>query len=188
MLISILICTLPERKHFLDRLLGILKPQIERHPDTVEILIDSTGRHMKTGTKRNLLKAIANGKYFGFVDCDDVVTDDYVDQLVAGAEKGVDVITFCGFMTTDGAQRVDWIIKLGEKYEARFDADGVQRYYRFPNHLTYMKKELVEDINFPDEMMGEDYAFALQINNAALLKTEHHISKQLYHYEFRSNK
>lgn len=188
MTISILICTLPERKHFLDRLLAKLKPQVEMYPLDVEILIDSTGRHMPTGTKRNLLKDICNGKYFGFIDCDDMITDDYVSQLMVASLTNPDVITFAGNMTTDGRQKVDWVIKLGEKYEARTDSDGVERYYRFPNHLTFMKKELVADVRFQDIWQGEDYAYALEVKFKDALKTDYHIDKQIYFYEFRSRK
>jgi glycosyltransferase involved in cell wall biosynthesis len=180
MVLSILICTLPERKHYLDRLLSILNPQIT---NGVEIVINDSGRQMPTGTKRNLLIDSAQGEYVGFVDCDDIVSNDYVSLIKEGALSGKDVVTFNGKMTTNGASPVDWVIKLGEDYVER---NGM--YYRFPNHLTYMKKSLIKGVKFPDVWMGEDYAFAKKVNDLGLLKSDYHIEKQLYTYEYRTNK
>lgn len=186
MLLSILICTLPERSYQLNRLMGILLPQsIERD---MEILIDDRPRNITTGQKRNDLIVKAQGDYIAFVDDDDSVTNDYVYWLLNGISKGVDVVTFCGYMTTNGGAKVNWIIKLGEKYEARKDPDQITRYYRFPNHLSCMKKSLIAHVKFPNIWSGEDFEWAKKINDLGLLKTEVHIDKQLYHYAFLTHK
>jgi hypothetical protein len=62
MKLSILITHLPERDALLQRLMAVLQPQVDRFTN-VEVLIDSTGRHMPTGTKRNNLIARAQGEY-----------------------------------------------------------------------------------------------------------------------------
>lgn len=186
MLLSILICTLPERSYQFNRLMGILLPQSVGKD--MEILIDDRPRQVPTGQKRNDLIAKANGDYIAFVDDDDTVTDDYIFWLLSGIAKNPDVITFCGYMTTDGGSKVNWIIKLGEKYEARKDRDQITRYYRFPNHLTAMKKPLIAHVKFAHVWQGEDYQWALKIHNAGLLKTEVHIDRQLYHYAFITHK
>lgn len=184
-LLSILICTVPDRKDYLTRLRGILDPQLT---DEVEIMIDDRGRGVPTGEKRNHLIKTSTGKYFMFIDDDDVVAHDFIQNVLYAANHDPDVVTFKGWMTTNGGSRVDWVIKLNEKYEARKDADQITRYYRFPNHLCAMKRSLVEGFQFPNIWQGEDYAWALQIHEACALKNEFHIDKQLYHYEFRDNK
>ena len=178
MTLSILICTLQDRKSLLTNLLEM----IGEHKD-VEVLIDSRPRSVPTGTKRNDLISLASGKYFVFIDDDDYVTDTYVTHILKASEYHPDVITFEGWMTSDGKNRVNWIIELGEKYEER---GGI--YYRFPNHLCPMKKELVEHVKFPDIWQGEDYIWAKQINDEELLKSTVHIPEQLYHYNYMSQK
>jgi glycosyltransferase involved in cell wall biosynthesis len=185
MKLAILIPTLPEpeSQKYLQRLNAILDPQIEKYSGQVTKIIDERGRHVPTGTKRNDMIAYCDADYFSFVDCDDVVSKHYVKKLLEGIEKEVDVVTFQGWMTTDGAHRVDFIIKLGEKYEERGG-----KYYRFPNHLTAMKRELVERFKFPPLWNGEDYQWAKRIDELCILKTEHHIEDQLYWYDFKQFK
>lgn len=182
-MISILICTLPERVHYLRRLLAVLEPQVARFSNEIEIRIHDAGRSMPTGTKRNAMIAQSDATHVGFIDCDDMVAHNYAESIVVAARSNPDVITFCGKMTTNGLHPVDFIIKLGEKYEERGG-----KYYRFPNHLTFMKKELIKDVKFPDIWQGEDYQFSKKVNDLNLLKTEVHIPEQLYFYEFRTNK
>jgi glycosyltransferase involved in cell wall biosynthesis len=185
MKLAILIPTLPEPESqtYLKRLNAILDPQIAKYSGQVTKIIDERGRHIPTGTKRNDMIAYCDADYMAFCDCDDVISKHYVKRLMEGIDKGVDVVTFCGWMTTDGAHRVDFIIKLGEKYEERGG-----KYYRFPNHITCMKRELVEKIKFPPVWNGEDYQWSKRINDLGLLKTEHHITDQLYHYDFKQFK
>lgn len=185
MKLSLLIPTLPEPESqtYLRRLNAILDPQIEKYAGQVNKIIDERGRHIPTGTKRNDMIAYCDAEYFAFVDCDDVVSKHYVKRLLEGIDAGADVVTFCGMMLTNGAHKVDFVIKLGERYEER---NG--KYYRWPNHLCCFKRELVEKIKFPPVWNGEDYQWSRKINDLGILKTEHHITEQLYTYEYVTNK
>lgn len=181
MILSILICTLPESKHYLDQMLGYLGPA----PEGVEILTDDRPRNIPTGAKRNDLIQKAQGEYFCFVDCDDKVEPDYISLILQALESKPDVVTFCGWYidVVNRNYTLPWTIKLGEKYEARND-----HIYRWPNHLSVMKKSLVQNVLFPTIWKGEDYAWSKQINDMGLLKIEIHIDKKLYTYLFISNK
>lgn len=183
--LSILIPTLNEPRSLglLKRLRGILDPQVAKYPGEVEVRIHDAGRSMPTGTKRNELVANSSSEYFSQIDCDDVIADDYVQHLMHGINSGVDVITFCGHMTTNGSNRRNFVIKLGEKYEERA---GV--YYRHPNHLCCLKRSVVEHVKFRPIWQQEDYYYALDLKNKGLLKTEYHITKDMYHYDFWSKK
>lgn len=185
MILSVLIATLPERKHLLQRVIAL----IGNYPE-VEILTDDRGRHVSTGEKRNHLIDRAQGEYVCFVDDDDFPQPDYINHLLTRINlEHPDVVTFTGWMTTDGKSRVDWIIKRGEKYEARKDPDGITRYYRFPNHLCAMKKRIAQSVRFEHITQGEDYKWAKQINERNLIKTSSHVeSPPLYHYDFRTKK
>ena len=181
MILSILIATLPERAHHLQNILSLIKFQ-----DGVEIIVDNRPRNVPTGVKRNDLIAKATGEYVCFVDDDDFVTEDYVSLILESSKSNPDCITFEGWMTTNGISHVDWIIKLGEKYEARQDPDGITRYYRFPNHLVPIKRSIASQHSFPAIWQGEDYQWACKIQ--PLLKTSVHIPKKLYHYKFITDK
>lgn len=183
MILSILICTLPERVNLLTRLKNILEPQVNRHADVVEIKVHDAGRSMTTGDKRNQLINSCNGNYFCFIDDDDQVPIYYVDEILKAVVGFPDVVTFNGYMTTDGAKRQNFTIKLGSGYTEK---NG--HYYRFPNHLCVFKKSLVQHVKFPSVYVQEDYQWAKTIHDRKILKTEVHIDKDLYHYDFRSNK
>lgn len=183
-LLSILIPTLPEPKNqaSLQLLLKEIADQIDAigYIDYIEVLTDDRDRSVPTGTKRNDLIARATAKRFVFIDDDDHILAGYINCITdAIANADPDVITFEGFITTNGAKRKHWVIRLGESYEERNNV-----YYRFPNHLAVMKKELVQHVKFPDVHYGEDYAWAKQIHEQGLLKTSVHIEKELYWYDY----
>lgn len=183
MKLSILIPTLPDRYALLKRLQGVLNPQVANYPGEVEIKYNDAGRSITTGQKRNLLIASATGEYFAFIDDDDLIPSFYVKEMIKAINQSPDVVTFKGFMLTNGENRKNFTIKLGEKYEER---DG--HYYRFPNHLCAFRKSLVQNVKFPHISMQEDYQWAREINRQKLLKTEVHIDKEMYQYLFISNK
>lgn len=180
MTLSILICSLPERATQCARLVDFLN---RHNPGGAEILTDPSPRNVPTGQKRNSLIARSSGAYFSFIDDDDEVFDYYIRRMLSAMESSPDVVTFNGWMTTDGGNRKDFTIKLGEKYEER---NG--RYYRFPNHLCAFRKEAIRGIQFPNIWVQEDYQWAKAINDRKLLKTEVHIEEPMYHYKFLSKK
>lgn len=182
MKLDILICTLPEEYSIklLKRLTNILNPQIERHSE-VSLHIHDAGRSMPTGTKRNKLIKNTDGDYFVFIDSDDVVPAYYVDEMLKAIDQGPDVVTFNGYMTTDGTRRENFTIRLGSEYVSRGG-----HHFRWPNHLTCMRRDKVEQIKFPDIWVQEDYLWSKTIHERRLLKSEVHIDKDLYWYDYIS--
>lgn len=178
MTLAILICTLPERAAKLQRLLSVLNPQIEPYKDQVYYSINDAGRSMPTGTKRNQLINQTQSDYFVFIDDDDLVSSQYVAMIMNAASQNPDVITFNGWMTTNGQNRRDWTIRLGSNYEEK---NG--KYYRWPNHIVPMKRDVVRGVKFPDIWQQEDYQWSKKIRDLRLLKTSVHIDKDLYWYD-----
>lgn len=174
----ILICTLPERVNKLKRLTTELDRQKEKFRGLVNYKINDAGRSTPTGTKRNILIEQNHCEYFSFIDDDDMVSKDYIEQIITAIEKNPDVITFNGWMTTNGSNRENFTIKLGSRYEQK---NG--HYYRFPNHLCVFKREKVKHIKFPDVWLQEDYQWAKAVHDRKLLQTEVHIDADLYWYD-----
>ena len=176
-ILSILICTLEERKtEFLSRILSILEPQINNKD--VEIVILTDNGEVPIGTKRNLSLDSAKGKYVCFIDDDDIVSDGYVDLVLLKSKEDSDVIVFNGIVTTNG-----WDIRLakqGMEYEYG-EIDNV--YYRLPNHLAIHKKETINE-RFMDVRTGEDDEWAQR--RLKEIKTQSRIDGIIYHYDFRT--
>lgn len=176
-ILSILICTLEERKtEFLSRILSILEPQINNKD--VEIVILTDNGEVPIGTKRNLALDSAKGKYVCFIDDDDIVSDGYVDLVLLKSKEDSDVIVFNGIVTTNG-----WDIRLakqGMEYEYG-EIDNV--YYRLPNHLAIHKKETINE-RFMDVRTGEDDEWAQR--RLKEIKTQSRIDGIIYHYDFRT--
>lgn len=182
-ILCILICHLPERHKQLRRLLNVLEPQINKFKDHVFYRVNDQGRSVPTGTKRNQLIEQTESDYFCFIDDDDAISEHYLDNIMNALQSNPDVVTFNGYMTTNGTTRRNFTIKLGSRYEER---NG--HYYRFPNHLCVFRREKVRHIKFPDIHIGEDYAWAKMINDRRILHNEIHINADLYHYQFETNK
>ena len=176
-ILSILICTLEERKtEFLTKVLSILQPQIIDRD--VEIVILTDNGEIPIGTKRNLALDSSNGKYVCFIDDDDIVSDGYVDLILLKSKEDSDVIVFNGIVTTNG-----WDIRLakqGMEYEYG-EIDNV--YYRLPNHLAIHKKETINE-RFMDVRTGEDDEWAQR--RLKEIKTQSRIDGIIYHYDFRT--
>lgn len=179
MILSILIPTLPGRAKLLESLKKHLGDS--RYPDVQVITDERVG--VSTGRKRNDLITRAAGEYIVFIDDDDMVPADYIESIRHAALKGPDCITFRGHMTTNGKNRVDFVLRLGEMYEERGG-----KYYRWPNHITPIRRSIALKVPFPDIYVGEDYAWSKQINDMKLIHSEVFIDKEMYHYDFKTNK
>lgn len=187
--LSILICSLEKRKPMLDELIKHLHWQIVENSvyGEVEILIESDNGELNTGAKRNKLLNRANGVMVSFVDDDDKLSDDYVKDNLAAAKDTPDAIGFCGHMTTNGGTPIHWKISKDLPYDA-FTENGQTIYRRFNNHLSPIKREIALQIGFKEIYHGEDYDYAVRLKESGLIKTEVFIDKELYFYNYITQK
>jgi hypothetical protein len=185
--LAILIPTMPDRKEFLERLLSGLKPQCEKYPDEVSIIIlnDNPNEPKKsTGEKRNLLteEAIAAGfSHRAFVDDDDTVTDDYLDLNMPGVRGDYDCNSLIGIYSVDGVSNPDKHIFIHSLKYSHWYEDA-SHYYRNPNHLNVIKLSLIKDIKFQHKHFGEDGCWSEDLAKAGVLKREYEITKPFYNY------
>jgi len=182
---SIMICSLKARKKYLERLLNILKPQ---KTNEVEVLCLIDEGELSIGAKRQKLLNSSKGKYVAFIDDDDLISDDYVKLILEGIDKNPDVIGIHLIMNTDGKLSGKTYHSL--KYDHWFDKNGDdpswRYYYRNPNHLNPIKRELAMKSKYPNISNGEDRVFSMNV--LPFLKTEHYIESPIYFYEVRSHK
>lgn len=178
----ILICTLPERVTILRRLTETLDRQKKKYNGLVNYKIHDAGKSLPTGTKRNMLVEGSQSDFFSFCDDDDMVSEDYVDEIMNAIQQNPDVVTFNGWYTEHGTNKRNFTIRLGSRYYED-PKDPNFYYHRFPNHLAVFKRSLVQHIKFPPIWQQEDFQWAEQIHKRKILKTEIHIPKMLYHYD-----
>lgn len=181
--LSILICHQPdrhERVKFLSRLKQIVWPQLQLY---AEMRIHE-GIGISIGQKRNELLQDAEGEYVCFIDDDDRVTDDYVERLMEGINKGVDCCSLKGIITEDGKNPKTFIHSI--RYDSWYEKDGI--YYRNPNHLNAVRASIAKQMKFPETNHGEDKSYSDQLKQSGLIKTEYWIEDTIYYYEYLSKK
>lgn len=177
--LSILICTVPNRKKELDRLLKVLEVQMV--PE-VEVLTFSDNFEWSIGEKRNELVKDASGEYVAFIDDDDLVSYDYISSILKATKDNPDVIGITGIITTNGKNPKKFIHSATVKEWC--EKDGI--YYRCPNHLNPVKRSLAIQVPFPSKCYGEDKDYSLKL--LPLLNTEIEINHPIYFYLFDDTK
>lgn len=183
-LLSILICTIEGREEELDKVRSELDRQIAQSGASIEILTFSDDKSIPVGDKRNKLLSIANGKYTCFVDDDDMVSPNYIKHIIQGLNQDVDCVGIKGIITFSGKNPRTFIHSI--QYDKYFENGGV--YYRPPNHLNPIKREIALKFKFPVKNCGEDTDWAMSICKAKALRSEWYIEEPIYYYQYDHNK
>ena len=188
--LSILIAALDKREKSLRELLDILHQQIFAlaNPWQVEIRVARDRGELPVGTKRQRLLREAGGDFVCFIDDDDLVAPTYVADILFAIDRqpGVDCVVFGGRLEVDGrfAGPFDYSIAHQRYYQVG------NRYFRTPNHLCPVRRDLAIQVGFKAVNCGEDTDYARRLY--PLLKTQAEIAapdgtgekKTLYQYRF----
>ncbi len=176
--LSVLICTIPERKNSFTNLFWELNKQAMGN--SVQIVYDDAPRGTITiGAKRNLLLNKAMGDYVCFVDDDDKISPCYIEEILKATELNPDCIGFEISCDMDGVKS---IAASSNKYEWTENVDGY-RYVRSIYHKTPVKRDIALQCMFPDKSFQEDYEYSMRLK--PFLKNEVFIKKVLYYYNFK---
>lgn len=178
--LSILICSLPERENQLKRLLKILDEQINKLSEKcVEYIVDCAPRGiMTTGQKRNSLLMNAKGEYICYIDDDDIVSNDYVEKILEALKTKPDCVGLVGVLKRPGQE--DWTFRHSITVE-RWCSDQTRKiYFRTPNHLNPVRRILADTVAFKNITVGEDHDYSNRLK--PLLKTEVFIEGIIYFY------
>jgi hypothetical protein len=184
-LLNILICTLTKRVDSFNRLINKLNNQIiNANYNDVKVLYLSDDGEMTIGKKRNMLLEQSDAKYICFIDDDDDISDNYVELVRNGCLSNKDCVSLNGIISFNQQYSKFFIHSL--KYESYYEENSV--YYRPPNHLNAIKKDLVKDIKFEEINFGEDTDWAMKVCNLGILKTENEIKEIIYLYLYNEFK
>lgn len=182
--LTILIPTLPKRKHFFERLEATLAYQILDKNAYVNVVSDDDIT-IDIGTKRNRMMANVTTEYMAFFDDDDMPGPNYIKHLMEGIAKGVDCCSLTGIYTKDGQNPTKFIHSI--KYDNLFTGDdGI--FYRPIMHINCLKTEHARQAVFPSWRFSEDSKWAMDLMAKKVLKTEHVITEVIYNYLFVSDK
>ena len=177
--LSILIPTLPARIDCYSNLIKTLVTQITESNliDRVQILSLCDTKDISVGQKRNILLNQSCGRYVCFIDDDDLIASDYVIKIINAIQSNADVITFCGEYV-ENTLRTPFSISM--VHRGNYNHPNI--FYRLPNHLCPVKREIALQSFFSDKNFGEDSDYAERINTH--LKNEFHIQDKLYFYMY----
>jgi glycosyltransferase involved in cell wall biosynthesis len=180
--LSILILTLPTRIDLYSRLIKSLNQQVIENNlmHRVQILTLGDTKEISVGEKRNILLNKSIGRYVCFIDDDDVIATNYLSVIMSALDSNADVITFCGDYV-ENEIRTPFSISMVH----RGNYNHTNMFYRLPNHLCPVKREIALSCQFTDKNFGEDSDYAEKINN--YIKNEFHIQEKLYFYMYDSN-
>jgi hypothetical protein len=137
---------------------------------------------MSIGAKRNLLLSKATAEYTMFLDDDDDLDRDAFKWILKALEDKPDCAELKGILTIDGRHPKTFIHSID--YSTYFEKNGV--YYRPPNHLNPIKREIAQSYLFPENNFGEDTNWAMQIAKAKVLNTMGRVPDVWYYYNWRN--
>ncbi len=180
MTLSILIPSVPSRRHRAAVLFDKLTKQAEGYSVEVLMLLDNKQRSI--GKKREALVQISKGDWIAFVDDDDDVSEDYVSSIMQHATRNNlgKVIVFETLVTLDSLPGV--ICQHGMEFEN--EDYSRQGFKRKPWHMHAMPGSFARRCEFPDTNYGEDWPWCEMVLGYVYDQVK--IDKVLYHYRFNS--
>jgi glycosyltransferase involved in cell wall biosynthesis len=165
-----------------DNSVRILKKNIKEHNiDQSKITIISHSENKGIAITRNDLLDHAKGEYVLFIDSDDWIESDMVEQMVSATNKGAIDIVGCDY--TD--EFIDGKSKLRYENYAQDCNENIVRLINYNIGPTLwkilVKKELFKNVKFrPDIEIGEDYIASIMLYYYA--KNCSNVHQYLYHY------
>ena len=177
---SVLIPTIPGREESLKRLLAAIREKIDRiAPDLrVEYCIKFDNKEMSVGLKRQELLQSAKGKYMAFVDDDDMITDQYIEDLEQTIRGSYPAMRLRGQIS-----QYTFTHSLDNKLSGNMARDGV--FLRPPNHLNPMMTDVAKLIHFKDSVRGEDLDWTIRLARAGFLTHEYQSPLDRIHYIYQ---
>ena len=171
--LSILTVTMDNRQAVFQNLARVLRAQSS---GDVEMLANSDNGIKSIGQKRNELLQAAKGDYVVFVDDDDMVSPFYTFGILEAIKSNPDCVGIEGIITLKNVGPKKFIHSL--QYEDWYEKDEI--YYRCPNHLNPIKREIALEAKFPEISWQEDQSFSFRLKGK--LKTEVYIKGPIYYY------
>lgn len=182
---SILVPTLGERRALFERLMAGLLPQLDPYAGQVRVTGWFNHGSPPLPKIRQRMVETAETEYVSFVDDDDLVSPDYVAEIMAALDQRPDYVGFQVQCYSDGAP-------IGVAYhslEFRRWRNFPGRFERDISHLNPIRRALALRANFATTRTGgaEDRAWADQLRRARVLREQVVVPQILYHYLYSTS-
>lgn len=174
---SILVATMQGREESLRRLLGSIQEKVARLAPEMryEIRMEYDNREKSVGAKRESLLQSALGKYVSFIDDDDDITDQYIEDLWECIKGDYQVMRLFGHISP-----YRFFHTLDFKLSDKMATDTMFR--RPPNHLNPMLADVAKLIHFQDATRGEDLDWAIRLHKSGFFSREYRSDDSRTHY------
>jgi len=174
---SVLIPTMPGREAGLMRLVRSIREKVDRICPgiRVEFCLAFDNRETSVGLKRQDLVQKAKGKYCSFIDDDDEITDEYIEDLHMTIQGSYHVMRLRGRIdpytfTHSLANTLHSSMAIGEVF------------LRPPNHLNPMMTDVAKLVHYKDATRGEDLEWTIRMARAGFLTHEYQTDSSRIHY------
>jgi len=184
--LSIMICTIPERKELYNRLITRISNDLSGSTFTYEIISNDSIEY-SVGLKRELLLFRANGNYSCFIDDDDDITPYYFTPFIEmlQTKKYYDSLELRGLYFINGAFQSPF--EHSTKHSTWDFKNGI--FIRFINHLNIIKTSISRRISYKNLSEKEDITFSESLFKSKLIKScyYHNYVQYLYYYSKKDN-
>ena len=179
--LSILVPTVPSRiELFYVKLMKELLRQIEPYKNEIELISLFDNKKRSIGKKRQEMINLSQGEYIVFIDDDDRISDDYINQIMTKLSENpnTDCVVFDSICRVNGA--IDKLCKYGIEFEYG-DINDRLEWRGKPAHTMVYAVSIVKNHQYTDMGYGEDYDW---VKRAYLdIKNQIRIDKVLYYYD-----
>ena len=195
--LSICICHVTSRAKKFKRLVNILCSQATPTLNLpVEILVATDNQEYTSGAKRHALSVASKGNYISFVDDDDTVTDDYIEDILRAAKSNPEVITFYVLVDhqdtdTEKTYRLNIhtldvphdLVRRGVQSDP--DYGKLILVGMLPSHVNAWRRDIQRKVAYNPELNCQDDAAWIEpLMKSGFVTEEVHLEKILYNYEF----
>jgi hypothetical protein len=190
--LGIFIVTVKRRQTYLARLMRHFEPQLSERIAlrVMEVPpLDEGGPVI--GTSRQLMiEDHADCKWCCFFDDDDLPAPDYCPRILDALDQDPDVVGFRVRYYRDSLHRGNAIhsVTIDGWRTERGIPGTLDTYYRTPNHLNPLRREIALAVGYKPMVSGEDSDFSHRLKSRFPSMREVFIDRFLYHYFHRSDR